>query len=292
MKIVQITDIHFWQVYLNPFKLLGKRALGNVNVWLRRRHEFVKERAEGFSDYVASLNPDRVLITGDFTSTATREEYLQARTWVDGLIQRGLELRAIPGNHDVYTFTSVRVNAFRKYFEDISAKDPLPCVETWGDGLKVLLVPTVVPNAVSSKGRITSMELSRTRELIEAHEGPLLIAAHYPVLNDTYAYHTKGERQLRDADALLDVLRLVRGETLYVSGHVHRFSLVRDEVNQSLTHLTSGAYFRNDPGSNIGGDFTEIDYAADGFTVHRHTYDGEWKRAKEDVRTLSGAAID
>lgn len=285
MKIVQITDIHFWHVCLNPFKLLGKRALGNANVWVKRRHEFITSHVDGFSDYVAGVNPDLVLLTGDFTSTALHQEYAQARSFVDGLLARRLAVRAIPGNHDVYTFSSARTNAFQRYFPDVAAPSALPCVEEWGEGLPILLVPTVVPNVISSKGRITEAERARTRELIAGHEGPLLIAGHYPVLNDTYAYHTNGERQLRDADALLEVLRGVNRPSLYASGHVHRFSLVKDGQNPNLTHLTSGAFFRADPSSDIRGDFTEIDFTRDGFEVHRHTFRGEWSRERVEARS-------
>lgn len=280
LKILQITDIHFWRLCLNPLKLLGKRFLGNGNVWYKRRHEFLTDQAEGFSDYVAEQNPDLVLITGDFTSTNLPQEFDQARVWVDELLKRGLKLRAIPGNHDVYTFSSTWLKPFEKTFHDIIAPKSLPFIEYVGDGLPLLLVPTVCPNFISSKGRITAAECAETRALIESVEGPFLIAGHYPVLTKTHAYRSGPSRRLRDADALLSIIRETKGPAMYAAGHVHRFSLVHDEANEKLLHLTSGAFVRKAPESGITGDFSEIEYSPDGFTVHRHTFDGAWKRER------------
>ena len=78
-RLVHIADIHFWRVTLNPFRLVGKRALGALNVLLRRRRDFAMERAEQFADAVAATGINAVLLTGDFTSTSLDEEFALAR---------------------------------------------------------------------------------------------------------------------------------------------------------------------------------------------------------------------
>ena len=38
-SFIHITDLHFWELVLNPFRLLNKRAIGNVNVFLNHGYD-------------------------------------------------------------------------------------------------------------------------------------------------------------------------------------------------------------------------------------------------------------
>ena len=116
-KVLHISDLHFWKIVLNPFELLNKRFLGNANVIWRRRHEFHMEHAERFIDALAATGVTTLLLGGDYTSTAHPAEFRMARAYADALAARGFKIIAIPGNHDVYTFESVRARRFREFFE-------------------------------------------------------------------------------------------------------------------------------------------------------------------------------
>ena len=48
MVVLHITDLHFWEVVWNPLHLLNKRFLGNINVFMKRRHHFKVDRAGEF----------------------------------------------------------------------------------------------------------------------------------------------------------------------------------------------------------------------------------------------------
>ena len=113
---IHITDLHFWEIVRNPFRLLSKGAIGNVNVILKRRHEFIMERAWESLDYITGLAPREVIITGDFASTSTPWEFQQGAEFCKRLTDAGKRVIVIPGNHDVYTFGSERRQAFGKYF--------------------------------------------------------------------------------------------------------------------------------------------------------------------------------
>lgn len=277
-SFIHITDIHFWEVVRNPLLLLNKRLLGNINVSLRRQHEFDTAQASSFLDYALGLDVPDVVFTGDFTSTATHGEFRQARAFLDQAAASGKRMLVYPGNHDVYTFESARKRRFEEYLSRWQLDAPLPALHSLTNGTPLLTVPTVCPNLLSSRGRITDAEVARAAALMKDLPEPLLVTGHYPLLITTAAYHSKPSRRLRNSEALRQVLGATGKRTLYVAGHVHRFSYEQDPEYANLTHLTSGAFLRHAPESGIQGDFSEIHCSNEGFRVFRHRYAGTWTR--------------
>ena len=251
--ILHVADLHFWSVVRNPFKLLNKRFLGNINVFLRRRHEFPMERAEPFADYLASRGVSNVVLTGDFTSTATDEEFTMARGFVHGLSRRGLTVTLMPGNHDVYTFEAQRAGRFERYFAEHLPVDGFPARLTLPGGTPLILVQTVCPNLLSSRGHITEGMVERTAALLRRCEGPVLVAGHYPVIRHTYGYHTSQGRSLRNAESLRKVLGESGKRVLYFAGHVHRFSYTRDPDYPALQHLANRRLLHSPPLQRLPG---------------------------------------
>ena len=64
--------------------------------------------AAGFADDINAQKPDLVVASGDFTQIGTKEEFEQAREFLDKL---HAPVFAVPGNHDVPA-----VNIFRRFF--------------------------------------------------------------------------------------------------------------------------------------------------------------------------------
>lgn len=277
-----LTDLHFWEIVLNPLELLNKRAIGVLNVALHRRKEFLIDRAESYADAVADAGIKDVIISGDLSSTATEREFAMGAEFVRRLERSGLRVTVIPGNHDVYTFESLRKRRFEEYFGEWLPSDRLPALRTLPGGTSVLYVPTVCANWLSSRGRITDAEIQATSEALAALHSRVVVVGHYPLLEQTYGYKAGGGRRLRNAGALRDALGRSGLEILYLCGHVHRFSYVQDEIYPNMSHLTSGAFFRNDPRSDAQGDFSQIGVGEDGFEVIRHLYTGEWVASREE----------
>lgn len=285
-RVVHIADLHFWHVLTNPFRLLGKRLLGNLNVWFQRRHEFIMDRAEEFAEQVFATGIRTALLTGDFTSTANRKEYEMARAFVEGLSKKGLDLEMVPGNHDVYTFHSLRTRRFERYFGEYVPEDGYPARVDLPGGTPLILVPTVTPNLLSSRGRVTDEEVAEVARLLETCDGCTVVAAHYPVLTRTYAYAQDSSHQLRNAENLRKALGESGRPVLYVCGHTHRFSYVRDAEYANLSHLSTGAFFRSDSKGGIQGEFAEIHVSRAGFAVFRHTHEEEWRRKSIEIEPL------
>lgn len=284
-RILHITDLHFWKVVLNPFELLNKRALGNVNVIIRRRHEFHMENARPFIDALEATGINTLLLGGDYTSTAHEDEFRMARAFADELVRRGFKIIAMPGNHDVYTFESVRARRYRQYFGDFGPGERLPCRLALPGGTPLVLVPTVCANVISSAGRIGRLEVEKARELVaSAPKGPVLVMGHYPILHETHAYRSTPSRQLRNAEMLHTALGETGRHVLYLAGHVHRFSCTQDAHYRHLTHVTSNAFFLQRHHDTVNGAFTEIRREENGFRVISHWHDTSWHAREERPR--------
>lgn len=289
-RLVHITDLHFWEVILNPLRLLNKRFLGNLTVYMRRRHEFIMNKAQEFGEVALGTQASTFLLTGDFTSTGTDSEFKMAAEFVRGLKKAGTRVICIPGNHDVYTFEGVRQKRFERHFEPYVEPERYPLRLTLEGGTPLILVPTVTPNMISSKGLITSAEVQQTRELLEQTpaDSQVIVAAHYPVLNRTYAYDSSSSRRLRNSEELRRALGESSRQILYLAGHVHRFSYVQDLQYPNLHHLTTSAFFLKRPHEPTQGEFTEVIVAEDGFHVFRHWCEEKWDRIRHTVRPVLG----
>ena len=278
--VIHIADIHFWRIVRNPISLLNKRFLGNLTVLLRRRYDFDIAQAEPYADAVAevaaSAGAKTVLLTGDFVSTSSHEEFELAVRFVRGLRERGLEIRLVPGNHDVYTFESVRRKRFEHYFGEFLPPDGYPSVMRLPGGTPLILAPTVRPRYFSARGHVTEKEVEQVGQLLTQIEGQALVAGHYPLLHRTQAYVSNRWRQLQNAGKLRRVLGESQKHILYAAGHVHAFSYERDPTYANLEHLTTGAFFKRDVRLGIAGEFTEIQIFMDRFEIYRHVYKQQW----------------
>src|SRR5262249_44881663 len=87
MRIVHISDMHFWHITLNPLRLMSKRILGMANLILNRARFYKMEVMSAVVERVKELKPDHMLVTGDLTTTALDEEFQAARRALTALAQ-------------------------------------------------------------------------------------------------------------------------------------------------------------------------------------------------------------
>lgn len=286
---LQLTDLHFWRIVFNPLHLTNKRFLGNLNVVMRRRHEMMIDQAADFIEHIARVGVRDVLLTGDLTSSATDAEYRAARGFVEALSAAGLRPVVIPGNHDVYTFESERNRRFERYLGEWTPGTRLPVRGTLSGGTPIVFVPTVCANLISSRGRVTRPEVDAVRACLDGQTEPLIVAAHYPILDKTYGYAMSPHRRLRGAVDLRAALASYAGRLLYIAGHVHRFSHVIDPTYPFINYLTTGSLFRRDHDGGHTGEFSEVRIGQGGFRVLRHRYAGEWSVTEQPPRTADVA---
>ncbi len=77
----------------------------------------------GVEQSVAELQPDLVVISGDFTQRARTEQFKEACEFLDRIRHTGVEVLGVPGNHDVPLYDVLRrflspLTRYRRYIDD------------------------------------------------------------------------------------------------------------------------------------------------------------------------------
>jgi 3',5'-cyclic AMP phosphodiesterase CpdA len=101
-RLGHISDVHLSGVPRPRFRdLFSKRVIGYYNWWQNRAHSFTAETLNRLVADMKAQTLDHIAVTGDLTNIAMREEFENARRWLDQLGPPDL-VTAIPGNHDAY----------------------------------------------------------------------------------------------------------------------------------------------------------------------------------------------
>lgn len=194
MKLVHVSDLHFGH------------------------HD--PKAAEGLAADIAGQKPDLIVASGDFTQVGTKEEFIQARAFLDTL---ETPVFAVPGNHDVPAINIVRrllnpYGLYRKYI----AKNLEPVLEM--DGVVFVGMKTARRARLEwnwGHGTISKDQLEHLEQRF-AQASPdaiRVIVAHHPLLFPTEPMLQKTKRVKRADDALETFASL--GVRLVLSGHFH-----------------------------------------------------------------------
>jgi Icc protein len=195
LLIAQISDLHV--------KRPGALAYRKVDT------------AAALARCVAALNrfvprPDLVVVSGDLVDTPAAEEYEHLTRLLAPL---EIPFAAIPGNHDDRAL-------LRRALPQAGAPahGPLNLVRRVGP-LDAVLVDSTVPNAPHGElGAPTLDWLAAV--LAAAPERPALLFMHHPPFATGIGH--MDVQNLRDAEALADLLRRAPRVRLVAAGHVHR----------------------------------------------------------------------
>lgn len=205
MKILHISDLHFGH------------------------HD--PQLAAGFANDINGQSPDLIVASGDFTQVGTKEEFEQAREFLDTL---NAPIFAVPGNHDVPAINIFRrfLNPYGLYKKYISP-DLEPFLEM--DGVAILGMRTSRRarlewnwgHGTISRGQLEDLD---ERFALASPNAVRVIVAHHPLLFPTEPMIQKTKRVKRADDALATFAEL--GVRLVLSGHFH-LSYVRKHESKS-----------------------------------------------------------
>ena len=178
------------------------------------------EVAAGLAADIATQKPDLIVISGDFTQIGTKEEFQEARAFIDTL---AAPVFAVPGNHDVPAVNIVRrflnpYGLYRKYI----AKDLEPFLEM--DGVAFVGMRTSRRARLEwnwGHGTISREQLEHLERRFAAASPDAIrvIVAHHPLLFPTEPMVQKTKRVKRADEALETFANL--GVQLVMSGHFH-----------------------------------------------------------------------
>jgi 3',5'-cyclic AMP phosphodiesterase CpdA len=205
MKILHLSDLHFGH------------------------HDAVL--AAGFANDINAQKPDLIVASGDFTQVGTKEEFQQARAFLD---QLQAPVFAVPGNHDVPAINILRrfINPYGLYRKYIS-HDLEPFLEMDGVALVGLRTSRRARlewnwgHGTISRGQLEDLAARFDKASPEALR---IIVAHHPLLFPTEPMMQKTKRVKRADEALATFAAL--GVRLVLSGHFH-LSYVRKHEDLS-----------------------------------------------------------
>ncbi len=281
MRILHLSDIHFWRYAFHPLRLMSKRLLGNASLLLGRGRRFRLERVPELVERVQSLGADHLLITGDLTTTALADEFHHARTALSGLLHDPARVTIIPGNHDRYTIRANRSRRFERYFGDFAPDGPYPWLRKL-DGQVAILGLDPTRAGVSAHGKLPRSQLTAASSLVASAGGVknLIIACHYPVAAPPEHQARLARKPIVNSAELASWLATI-GPHIYCCGHVHAAWAFRPHSIPNQLCLNPGApLMRDHRGHNLPG-FLEITLEAADVNVDHHFWNGSaWESRK------------
>ena len=171
--------------------------------------------------WLQQQQPDLVVISGDFTQRARVAQFREASAWLNRLRAAGLNVLAIPGNHDVPLYDVARRFAapLRRYKRYIS-NDLCPWFED--DSVAVLGINTARSLTIKD-GRINREQMALIEERFSAVAPgkTKILVTHHPLFAMPIGEGTElTEAVGRHQDAVSAVCRA--GVHVALAGHFHR----------------------------------------------------------------------
>ncbi len=230
-RLAHVTDPHFrgprGSQGPRAGELLGKRAIGYVNLVVNRVRKHKMDLLEDLRVDLRAQAPDHLALTGDLSNIAVTSEWRSALAWLDMSGVAPDAISVIPGNHDAYVPEVLATREFERLF------GPYQTSDLDRDARGGLLPVRADPRAAGADRRLQRRRHRRSRRLGAVGEAQLarleailkapelagltrvVLVHHPPVL------HKDGEhRNLRDREAFAAVLARA-GADLVLHGHDH-----------------------------------------------------------------------
>jgi 3',5'-cyclic AMP phosphodiesterase CpdA len=176
---------------------------------------------EAVEQSVEQLEPDLVVISGDFTQRARTEQFKEACEFLERLRDGGHEVLGVPGNHDVPLYDVLRrflspLTRYRRFIDESLC----PFIEL--PGVAVLGINTA-RSLTFKDGRISEEQVEFIRETFSRTdpEATRVLVTHHPL----YAVPVGDEieRAVGRQELALDAIEEA-GVDLLLAGHAHHAS--------------------------------------------------------------------
>lgn len=192
LRILHVSDLHFGPPYVER---VGETLLSQA----------------------AELEPDAIVVSGDLTQRARREQFQDARRFLDRLPD--VPTLVVPGNHDVplWRLAERLLEPRRLYREYISAQlDPVLRLP----GAILVGIDSTSPRRAISNGRIHLDQLDHCARVFEGAPDDavrIVVAHHHFAPAPDYARDQTMPRSRRAIDRFVEL-----GVELILGGHLHR----------------------------------------------------------------------
>ncbi len=172
-RLGHLSDIHLGGVPSLRIKdFVTKRLVGYTNWRRNRAHALTSGSLDRLVADLKAQKPDHIAVTGDLTNIARREEFENARAWLEELGPPD-KVTAIPGNHDAYV-----PGAHRRYRElwapwmladdaKIVGRAMFPFMRRKGNVALIGVSSAVASAPFMATGRVGGEQTKRLRKLLD-----------------------------------------------------------------------------------------------------------------------------
>ena len=192
LTLLQISDLHFGPPYVN-------------------------EVGEAVLRIAPELNADAVIVSGDLTQRAKREQFEEAKAFLAQLPD--VPRLVIPGNHDVplYRFAERMMHPHRLYREIISS-DLNPVLRV--KGAVIAGIDSTAPHTAISNGRILQSQLDDCEKVFRSapQDAIRIVVAHH---HFTPAPDYLRDSMMQKAKRAMQCFENLKVEMI-LGGHLHR----------------------------------------------------------------------
>jgi 3',5'-cyclic AMP phosphodiesterase CpdA len=301
MRLALIGDVHLYSVRLWPWDMLSKRVLGQSNLWMNRRKRFVLDRLKPLLDQIDQVRPDRLICTGDLTTTSLPGEFVMVQERMGEALDR-YQAFVVPGNHDRYTWTAAWTDRFGRAL-DGSTSRTWPSWTDLGDGVAMVGLDAARPTFCTASGRLGEGQIERLVEMLKTSTFErLIVACHYPIAMPPGHAPEPWQHRLRDMDRLVEILGQIDRPVLYLHGHEHQPWCFRHPQAANVSVVNAGAPLMTDaPRWPNGQGFWVIDTTvgsldnvSDGWGLWHQSVQGDdqWRVREISIPTETDVAAD
>lgn len=189
-RIIHFSDPHAGGPAEDLLAYLDKRWVGVFNYNFRRKFQHDLSTMERLVSNILTEPPDLVVCTGDITSTGQPGEFRLAVDILRVLVEAGIPMIYMPGNHDCYVRNRKCRRALADAFKFLNTFFGLEFADLplkiRYRGIDLLLVNESWPtNLLSSCGylRPDSRDFV-VKECSEPKNSPRILVAHYPLIEE------------------------------------------------------------------------------------------------------------
>ena len=161
-----------------PGELLGKRAVGYLNLAVNRVRKHKMDLLEDMRVDLRAQAPDHLALTGDLSNIALTSEWRSALAWLDLSGVAPDAISVIPGNHDAYVPEVLATREFERLFAPYQTSDLdrdgeaayYPFVQIREPLALIGVSSAVATGDLGAWGQIGEAQLARLEAILKAPE--------------------------------------------------------------------------------------------------------------------------
>ncbi len=288
LKIAHISDIHFFHFNKSLLQFFGKRFLANFNAFFTRTNSLDQNLAYQVLDFLKKEGVTKLIISGDFTSSSSLQEFKMMQDYVKKAKNLGFTIFTLPGNHDAYTKNAHKNQLFFSHLKNLvsftgdtshNLIDDHVAAYKLTDPWWVLLIDCSFPTALHKSTGVFSKAVEESLiDILKAipESAEITVVCHYPFERFKFP-----KAHLERGSHLTKILSDDKRIRIYLHGHRH---VHRIEQIGNITVADSGSISLKKASSLNLLEYTDKKCE---INQYQHIH-GDWRKTdvRETITTL------